>query len=800
MLANYLKTAWRSIARNKLFSATNIAGLAIGMAGCILIGLYISNELSYDNFQNSADRLFRVTTEYSVNGTKSESAADGSVVGPRLTSAFPQIESYVRILNWEPYVVQYKGNTFVENKFCFADSTFFTMFSFPLLEGSARTALDAPNKVVITRSMEKKYFGHQSALGKVLRIADTKDYLVSGVALDPPANSQIRFDFVASYASLPNANELSWWVHVYYTYFLLHNAADAPALEKNIAAYMKEQGDVHVSGDDYLRFHLEPFAKVHLHSPLDGLEPNGSMMYIEILAAIALLILSSACVNYTNLAIAIAARRTREIGIRKVLGSKRWQLFWQFIGESFLLNSLAMLLAIGLAELLLPQFSRLAERSLDLATLIDPRALAPLLVLWCFISFASGAYPAFILSNLKLTKIMKSGYSLSHTSGTLRKSLIAFQFIVSTFLIIATIIVLQQMSFLRNKNLGYSKDHVLVLPVDRVMRSNLQSIKDALRQLPGVVSVSSGAEETTNIRWDDEVTASGSFPPLFVHAAPTDIDFVKTMGLHLIAGSDFAFSDWMQMNSVNAPLPPTFFIANETLVRALGWTPNDAVGKTIYRGTIGGQKGIIRGVVEDFNFASLHEPVSPLLIFLDSRDRHIFHLFVKVSPGNLPATLRSVEGIWKQRVSHRPFQYHFLDDNYNALYRTDRQTAQIFSVFAGLSILLAILGLYTLTAYITSQRTKEIGIRKVLGAREVQIIFLIAGGFLKLVAAGSVAAFPIAWLFANGWLQNFAYRIEISWLVYPATACVISIISLASISVQATRAAWANPVQSLRSE
>ncbi|MFT4152873.1 ABC transporter permease [Parafilimonas sp.] len=797
---HFVKTAWRNLIKNKLFSIINISGLAIGIAGCMLIGLYVYNELSYDRFHKNADRLFRATTEYTVNGAKNEGGTTGSMAGVRLSAAFPQIESYVRILNFEPYAVQYGQKTFIENKFLFADSTFFSMFSFPLIEGDATTALNAPNKIVITQSTEKKYFGKEDALGKVLRIAGTTDYIVSGIAQDAPVNSQIKFDFVASFASLPNANHPEWWRGIYATYFLLHNSADASALEKGIPAYMKNQKDVGQQGNDYLIYHLEPITKVHLYSSLDALEPNGNIMYIYILCAIAILILGIACVNYTNLSTALAARRISEIGIRKVLGSVRWQLFWQFIGESLLLNLFAVSLAIVLVIASLPQFNQLVERQLSLTMLMHPLSITLLLLFFCIISFTSGAYPAFILSNLKLIKILKTGFSFSGGSGTLRKSLIVFQFFVSVFLIISTVIILQQMSYIRNKNMGYDKDHVIVLPVDGVMRPDFQSIKEAIKRVPDVVSVSCGTEEPTYIHWDDEVTAgdNASSAPLFVHASPTDIDFVKTMNLHLVAGSDYTLTDWMQMSDTTNP--HTSFMLNETLAKALGWTPQEAIGKTIYRGDRNGQKGTVKAVVKDFNFAPLHEPIAPLVIFLDSNYRHVYKIFVKVSGNHLPSTLHALENTWKERVTHRPFQYHFLDENFNTIYHTEQQTAQIFSVFAGVAIILACLGLFALTAYTVVQRTKEIGIRKVLGAGAWQIVLLLSFDFIKLVALASLIAFPVAWLFANKWLQSFAYRINISWWVFAIAATVVLTIAFLTISWQAMKAAMANPVKSLRTE
>ena len=800
MLKNYFKIAWRSLARHRLYSIVNIGGLTIGIACCILIGLYLSNELSYDRFHKNADRLVRVTTEYTVNGAKTRVGGTGSMVGPRLAAALPPIESYVRIQSFQPYVVRYGEKTFVESRFLFADSTFFSLFTFPLIEGDAHSALNAPGKIVISRSMEKKYFGDGQALGKLLRVGGTRDYVVSGVALDAPANSQIQFNFIASYASLANANQPNWSIEIYTTYFLLRTPVDLSGLEESIADYMKIQKDLNLAAGDYLIFHLEPLTRVHLYSPFGGLEPNGNITYIYILAAIALLILCIACVNYTNLATAQSIRRLPEIGMRKVMGSGSWQLFWQFIGESLLLNFVAFILAIWMAILLLPQFDKLVQRPLETSYLVNPLIIGGMVLLFFLIGFSAGAYPALLLSRLQLMKVLKTGFSFSGSTGMLRKSLIVFQFMVSVFLIISTVIIFQQLSYIQNKNLGYDKDHVIVLPVDAVIRDKWRSLKEAIRRLPNVVSVSCGAEETTYIHWDDELTttASPGATPMYITASPTDIDFVRTMGLHIITGSDFTQSDWLQADSVTNPSDPhTAYMLNESAVSALGWTPEQAIGRTVYRS---GAKGIVKAVVRDFHYAPLHQAIGPLVIFLDAQYRHIFQTFVKVNGSDIPGTLRELETTWKQRVPHRPFQYHFLDDTYNVIYHSEQQTAKIFSTFSTLAILLACLGLFALAAYSTVQRAKEIGIRKVLGAGVMQIVLLISGDFVKLVALASLIAFPVAWLTMNGWLRQFAYRINIGWWVFGAAGLAAVTIALLTIGLQAVRAANASLVKSLRSE
>ena len=659
MLKMYLKIAWRNLAKNKLYSLINIGGLTIGITSCILIGFYIANELSYDRFHKNADRLVRATTEYTINGAKTQVGTTGSMVGPRLAAALPQVESYVRLRSFEPYVLRYGEKSFVEKRFVFADSTFFKIFTFPLIEGDPKTALDAPGKIVMSETMERKYFGNEKALGKIIKVGGTRDYIVSGVAKDAPANSQIQFSFLASYSSLANANRPSWGVEINHTYFLLHDENNLPGLERNIAFYMHQQKDLFLTGNDYLIYHLEPITRVHLYSPFASLEPNGNITYIYILAAIALLILCIASVNYTNLATAQSVRRLPEIGIRKVMGSARWQLFWQFIGESLLLNLFALLLAIWTALLLLPMFNELVERTLGASVLLNPIAIGLMLLLYIVISLVSGMYPAFILSNIKLIKVLKSGFSFSGKTGILRRSLIVFQFMVSVFLIISTVVIFQQLSFIQHKNLGYNKDNVVVLPVDNIIRGNYEQVKDAIKRVPNVMSVSCGAEELTNVQWDDEIrtAADASSAPVFVNASPTDVDFVKTMGLHIIAGADFTLSDFKQTDTAVNRDPHTSYIINESLAKSLGWTPDQSVGRTIYRS---GSKGIVKAVVKDFHYAPLHETIGPLVIFLDPYYGHIYQAYVKISGKDVPSTMKELEATWKRPCAPtRPFQYPF---------------------------------------------------------------------------------------------------------------------------------------------
>jgi putative ABC transport system permease protein len=555
-----------------------------------------------------------------------------------------------------------------------------------------------------------------------------------------------------------------------------------------------DKDELKMTGNSHLFFHLEPLTSVHLHSTLpDAFEPNGSILYIYILIVVAILILVIACVNYVNLSIAQATGRGAEIGIRKVLGAARLQLFKQFIGESLLVTVIAVVLAIGLAVVLLPFFNNLSGKQFEFSRLFDPVILLCLALLGLIIGFSAGAYPALLLSNVKLAKILKSGFSF--TSGqNVRRSLIIFQFVISIFLIVTTVVILQQLAYIHSKDIGYNKSNVVVLPVDYKIRPQVDALKKEIRNIPGVESVASANAEPVDVKWGDAIkTKDGK--GLTVNALPMDEDFIKTMQLKLAAGTDFDRTDVLQMDTTNQYKNFHYnFMLNESAARALGWTPEQAVGQEISKNF----PGRVKAVVKDFNFKSFHDPVGPLLIFLDHDQTQ--NLFVRVTGNNSSSVIAALGKLWKERVTSRPFEYKFLDDDYDALYRTEQRTAGIFTTFSVLAILLACLGLFAVTAFAVMQRTKEIGIRKVLGANISGIIMLISKDFLILVAIALVVASPIAWYMSSKWLQDFAYRISIHWWIFIGAGAASLIVAGLTVSIQALKAALANPVKSLRSE
>ncbi|HET9823907.1 MAG TPA: ABC transporter permease [Chitinophagaceae bacterium] len=800
MFKNYLKTAFRNLRKNRLYSAINIFGLSVGLAACLLIGVYISHELSYDKFNVNAARIVRTTMEYKFSGTVNKTASTGTKVGPQFTRLFPSIEEYVRTFV-SHNVVKTDDKIFDEPRILYADPSFFKMFSFRLVNGDAKTALDAPDKIVITQSTAKKYFGEQDPLNKIF-VVGKKNLRVSAVCENAPMNSQIKFDFVTQFLNLGNSvRDEVYWNANWITYFLLKDKNSITQLQQQIVGYMRTpqvRSEVRIENkDDYLTFHLEPLTTVHLYSSLPGFEPNGSIKYIYIFAAIALLILIIACANYTNLATAQATGRSGEIGIRKVMGASKAQVFRQFIGESFVITIIAALLAFALSVLLIPYFNKVSGKEFTAGAMLQPAPVLALVTLSLLVSFFAGLYPAMILSGTQILTVLKKGFSFTGGRNLLRKALIVVQFGISVFLIIYTVIIMQQMHFMQTKNLGYDKEHIVVLPIGGAMMQNFQSLKDAFQKVRGVEGVTASYETPEYVEWGDGISATDEKGKhdISLNAMPVDLDFVKTMQMQLVAGRDFLPSDFSQMdtskNGANFRQP---FIINEALASKIGWTPQQAIGRTIEKG----YAGPVVGVVKNFNFSSLHDPIGPLVIFLGrdfSRD-----FMIRVNGSDMQSTVNRLEMVWKQRVTDRPFNYHFLDEDYNKLYLSEQRSSTLFTVAASLAIVLACLGLFGLAAFSTVQRTKEIGIRRVLGANIGNIAMLVAKNFLGLVTIAILIAIPLAWWAGNRWLQDFAYRIPVQAYVFLGTAIVTALIALCTVGFHAIRAALLNPVKSLRSE
>ena len=799
MFKNYLKTAFRNLGKNKLYSGINIIGLTVGLAACLLIGVFISHELSYDKFNKNADRIVRATMEYKRAETVNTTATTGTKVGPQFKRTFPAVEEYTRTF-LSHGIIKYGEKVFDEQRILFADDPFFKIFSFNLIDGSATSALDAPGKIVLTKSMARKYFGGENAINKTLSVFG-KEMIVSGVCEDAPQNSQIKFDFVTQFLNLGNnvKNE-KWWEANWITYLLVRDKKDIAQLQQQIVTYMRTnevRTEARLEGNDYLTYHLEPLKTVHLKSTLAGFEPNGNMTYIYMFGVIALLILVIASANYTNLATAQSTGRGNEIGMRKVLGASKKQVFFQFIGESTIITFLSAALALVTGVLLIPYFNSITGKEFTSEVLLQPVPMISLALFAVLVSFLAGFYPAMILSGTKVIGVLKKGFRITGGGGTLRKSLIIIQFSISVFLIIYTAIILQQMNYMQTKNLGYDKEHIAVLPIGGKMLKDFQNIKEGMAQVPGVEAVTAAYETPEFVEWGDGITVNDEKgkKEISLNAMPVDLDFTKTMKMQLLAGRDFQQSDFAMMDTANDyanfRVP---YIINEALANKIGWTPEQAIGKTLDKGVV----GPVVGVVRNFNFSSLRDPIGPMLIFLGRDYSRSF--MVRINGKDLRPTIGRLEMLWKQRVPDRPFTYHFLDEDYNKLYVGEQRSSTLFTVAATLAIILACLGLFGLAAFTTVQRTKEIGIRRVLGANISSITMLVAKNFLIMIGIAILIAIPLAWYAGNRWLQDFAFRIPVQEWVFIAAAFATILIALVTVGYHSVRSALMNPVKSLRTE
>ena len=802
MLRNWLLTALRNFRKNKTSSAINIFGLTMGLSSCLLIALYIRHELSYDDFEVKGPRIVRSIMGYRFDGGGEMRYGNfnSTKVATTFKRVFPEIESGVRMAE-RPRIVSYQEKLFTEDRFMFADSSFFLVFSMPLTKGDANTALSGPKKVVLTESTARKYFGSVEPVGKLLRIGnDSVDYLVTGLMKDCPSNSQFKFDLLASFSSLYSNQDETYWDANYGTFFLLHERTSLPALQTKVTAFMKKE----MAGKGAeVNFLLEPFMRVHLYSEYEGFEPGTSITYIYILAGVALLILVIACSTYINLSTARSVDRAREVGVRKVIGAGRGQLFWQFIGESLLLCLIAVLLSLGVVLLVLPAFNHLADRQLPWSGALSPVFLGLALLMAIVVALLAGGYPALVLSRFQPVKVLKGAFKNTHSGQRLRQSLIVGQFVISVFLIISTFIMGRQLSFIRSKKLGYDRDHVVELPMNRRLLGQLDYLKAEFRRNPDVLSLSTCASSPVQIQGgynmrNDIMPASQQ---MSVYGNPVDEDYIATTGLQLVAGQGLTKQDLKDAHPADQAVPDTVtkpmyhFILNEKAARELGWSPQEAIGKRMYMDE--SRPGYVKGVVKDFNFESLHNPIKGLVLFPAHRaDR----LLVRVTGQHMAETLDFLQATWKRLAPGIPYELRFLDENYKRMYASEQRLGTVMNLFSGIAIALACLGLFGLSSYAAKQRVKEIGIRKVLGASLGNLVVLLTASFIWLAGIAILIAVPLAWWAMTRWLQDFIYRVEIEWWVGLGAALLVLLITLLTVSIEAVKTARLNPAKNLKVE
>ncbi|MVN22649.1 ABC transporter permease [Mucilaginibacter arboris] len=808
MLKNYFKIAWRNLARNIRFSLINIFGLAIGIATCLLIMLFVQNELSYDRYNDKADRIVRVVFRGKMNG--GGEIKEANVMPPvaqTLKKDFPEVTDATRIRDYGMPRITYGNKTFKEDAFAFVDANFFQIFTIPLIKGNAATALLQPNTAVISKEVAKKYFGNENPIGKVLLFKDQNAALtVTGLIDEVPANSHFHFGVFASMISLPEAKDQIWMASNFFTYLLLQKDYDYRKLEaklpnevdKYIGPQLQKSMGVTISqfrkSGNNIGLFLQPLTDIHLHSDLTGdMQPHGDIQYVYIFSAVAVFMLLIACINFMNLSTAGASKRAKEVGIRKVMGSDKKQLITQFFLESFLLTGVAMFIALGLVYLALPVFNNIAGQNLGLQ-LKNNIWIVPCLVLFSlFTGVLAGSYPAFFLSSFNPINVLKGRFISGKRSTGLRSGLVVFQFFISISLIIGTVIVYKQLSYIQHKKLGYNKDQVIVVEGTYWLGKDQEVFKQQLLQDPRVISVSaSGYLPAGNSYGNNFLIYADNNSAQLVNTLRYEVDdnYIPTLSMQLFYGRNFS----KQYGTDSLAI-----IINETAAKTFSWNQN-AIGHTLTRQDNYGKKFTyhVIGIVKDFHFKSLHELITPLVMTMSNNDNS--NIIIKAKGKDMQGLLSSTKNKWDNLTTQSPFTYSFLDDRYNNTYKAEQNTGLILGIFAGLTIFVACLGLFGLATFIAEQRTKEIGIRKVLGANVASVVSLLSKDFVKLVFIAFLIASPIAWLVMNKWLQYFAYRIQISWWTFFIAAIGALLIALLTISFRAIKAALANPVNSLRSE
>ncbi|MCK4645124.1 MAG: ABC transporter permease [Candidatus Aminicenantes bacterium] len=797
MFKNYLIIALRNFRRYKVISFINIAGLAIGLAMFMLIALYIQYELSYDKFHENGDRICRVEQILDHNTYKEASAGCPAALSKPLIADFPEFEAVSRVIPGGNFILTVADNQKIRQRVFYADSAFFTIFSFPRIKGDLATALDAPYSVVLTQAVAEKVFREQDPLGKTIRFDDDQDYKVTGVIQDVPQNSHFTFDLLISSVSITAGRDRdlfeAWhdnWVPLY---VLLHPEQPwQKASEKIQFALKKYQGE-----ESRHELYLRPLSRIHLYANVKhefGL--IGSIKNVYIFSAIAIFVLIIAAINFMNLTTARSAERAREVGLRKVLGARRTSLIRQFLGESISMALMAMLFAIILMDMFLHEFNRIVNRDLFLSFWENwPFALG-FLFITLLVGLLSGIYPAFVLSSFKPANVLKGSFSSGSRNVFLRKALVVLQFFISVTLISGTVIILQQVNYLLHKDLGYNTEQILIFPAGSTDLDTYRIFQNQILQNPNVIHVATAdymmhsSTNWTRISW--EGATEGDWMKINVNYI--DEDFLKTYGMTVVEGRAFSKEYGSDQGNV--------VILNEAAVKEIGW--EEPIGKNIRYGGDYKLNNIglteVVGVVKDYHFLSLHNSVTPMMLRLFPEDVTGWNVSVKVSGQDIPKSIAFIENKFNEFFPEDVFNYRFLDEDFNRMYSEERKSGKVILYLTLLAIFIACLGLFGLASFATKQRTKEIGIRKVIGATIPHIMWLLNSEFLKLTVLGCFLAWPVAYFVMDKWLQNFPYRVSIQWWVFLLSSLAACVVALLTISYQSIKSATANPVDSLRYE
>ena len=806
MIKNYFKIAWRTLWRNKVFSMINILGLSIGIATCLLISLFVINELSYDRFNKNADRIVRVIFRGTVQGEKMREASVMPPTAQAMKNDYPEVMEATRIRNYGGQKIITGDKISADEKFAYVDSNFFRVFTMPFMAGDPNTAMLNANSMVISRNIADKYFPNQNPLGKLILIKGQETtYKVTGVMENIPADAHFHFDLLASMTGLKEAREDTWMTSNFFTYLLLPEGYDYKKLENKMPRmaekYMGPQfqkamglslAEFRKKGND-IGLYLQPLTDIHLHSDLlYDFEPSGDMQQVYILSAIGIFMLLIACINFMNLSTAGAGKRAREVGIRKVLGSMRSQLVWQFLSESFFLTLIALVLGILLVKFSIPLFNDLSGKQLSFQLFSISFLIKGLALVAIGVGILAGIYPAFFLSAFKPVRVLKGALQSGNRNSLFRNGLVIFQFFISTALMIGTLVVYKQLQFIQERKLGYNKNQLIILPESWRLGKNAEVFRNEISRYPGasVVSCSyylpAGPSNSNNFivfpddHPNDMVKSLGYY---------VDEEYITAFGMEMASGRNF---------SKSFSTDSTAIIINETAAREFGWGNNALGHNLIQPDNTGTSKTYhVIGIVKDFNFKSLHEKISPLVMVLDHSGGYFI---IKTKNKEVAPLIAAMKKNWTALTSENPFDYVFMEDMYRKVYQSEEKTGLTLALFAGLTIFVACMGLFGLAVFTAEQRIREIGIRKVLGSTVQGIVALLSKDFLKLVLLANLIAWPLAWYFMNHWLQDFAYRIEFHWWYFAIAGLTALVIAMATVGFHALKSALSNPVNSLRSE
>jgi len=807
MLKNFIITAVRNLFKHKGYSLINIVGLAIGMASCLLILMFVNDELNYDAYNEKADSIYRVAGSFRYGGRDFDIAVAPAPMAQVLIDEFPEVVDAVRFRQRGSYIFRYGENSYKESRVSYADHSFFDVFSIPLLNGDPKTALAEPNTLVLNQETAEKYFRDEDPVGKTLKLNDDTDYMVSGVFEKIPDNSHFHFDILVSMSSLAESKGKIWMSQNFQTYILLHEKATPESVEAKfpallvkymgpqIQAFMgKSMEKLMEEGDLRGEFYLQALRDIHLHSDLLGeMEATSDVKYVYIFTAIALFILIIASINYMNLSTARSAGRAKEVGIRKVLGSFRSQLIRQFLTESMILSLISLVLAFVLVRLALPFFNGLAGKTMAISDLGGSTLLVVLVLVPILTGFLAGSYPSLFISAFQPVNVLKGQLKSGMRTGLLRSGLVAFQFAASIILIIGTFVVYNQLHFIQNKKLGYDKEQVLILRSAYLLGDQAETFKNEMLAYPQVVSgtvstylpVPSSRNNSAvfpdNERSDKRATSMQNWI--------VDYDYIPTLGMKIVQGRNFSKEYSSDTEAA---------IMNQAAVEHFGW--DQPVGRKIGR-MVNNQGGStsyeVIGVVENFHFETLKNTIGPLVMFLGNSNARISF---RVETEDISGTIGLLRSKWREFLPNQPFEYSFLDERFADMYQTEQRIGKIFGVFAGLAIFIGCLGLFGLAAFTAERRTKEIGIRIVLGATAPNIVRLLLKEFVILVAVANVIAWPVAFWVMKGWLKDFSYRVSLNVWVFVGAGLLTLLIAMLTVSFQAIKAALADPANSLRYE